>query len=158
VPRSRRLPVDLVASALVPLLGVWTYEFSNLIVLAAQGVSVSFSMAGWIPLGVAGVSQNGLSPLTKVLQIALATGLLVPIWALFSKARLLAAETFLLSAVAIYLASAYWEMLSLLTIIPFAAHESLFVVGTGIVTITMLKKLVNPAGSRPQPRPLPSRL
>jgi hypothetical protein len=148
--------LDLIASALVPLLAVWVYEVSNLVVLVAQGASVSISMTGWIPLGVAGVSQNGLSPLTKVFQIALATGLLVPIWALFSKARLLVAETFLLATLGVYLASAYWEMLSLLTVIPMAAHESLFVVGTGVITIVLLMELAYPLDLGPQPQPLRS--
>jgi hypothetical protein len=101
VPRTRLLSVDLVVSVLVPFLAVWVYEISNLIVMAAQGASVSLSMAGWIPLGVVGVSQGGLSPLTKVLQVVVATSVLVPVWALFSRTRLLVAETFLLSTVGI---------------------------------------------------------
>jgi len=142
----------------VLLLAIWAYEISNLIVLAVQGVSVSLAMAGWIPIGVGGVSQGGVSPLTKVLQIALATGLLVPAWALFSKARLVVAETFVLSTLAIYLASAYWEMLSLLTILPMAVHESLFVAGTGVITIVLLRELPSPLGPGPRPQPLLSHL
>jgi hypothetical protein len=157
VQRFRTLFVDLGVSALVPLLALWGYELSNLIVMAAQGASVSFSLAGWIPLGVAGVSQNGMSPFTKVFQIALATGLLVPFWVVFSKARFSAAQIFLISMVGIYVASAYWEMLSLLTVIPMLAHETLFVAGTGAITLALLKKFASPAAFRQQSQPLGSR-
>jgi hypothetical protein len=125
-------------SALAPLVTVWAYEVSNLIVLVAQGATATLSLAGWIPLGVAAVSQVGLSPLTKLIQIVLATGMLLPIWAVLSRARLFVAKTFILAGVAIYLASAYWETLSLLTMIPMALHESLFIAGTGAIMASLL--------------------
>jgi hypothetical protein len=138
VSRSRSMPVDLIAAALVPFLTIWLYEIANWVVLAVQGARVSLSTVGWLPLGVAGVTSGGLSPLTKVFQIALAVGLLLPLWKLFSKARLWIADAFIISSVGIFLASAYWEMLSILTVLPMAIHTGIFIVGASATVFVLL--------------------
>jgi hypothetical protein len=128
-------------SASVPFLAVWLYEVSNLIVLAGQGYGVSLSMAGWLPLGVAGVSSGGISLLTKGLQIIVAVGLILPLGFVFSRSRLLVAETFVVSTVGIYLASAYWELLSILTVVPVALHTGLFIAGTSVLVVVLLREV-----------------
>jgi hypothetical protein len=138
VSRSKQLASDLAVSALVPFLALWIYEISNLVVLVTQGARVSLSVAGWIPLGVSGVSQGGLSPLTKVLQVVMATGLLLPLGTLFSREKLLIARTIVVSSVGVYLASGYWEILSLLTVVPMAVHTLVFVGGTSALSIILL--------------------
>jgi hypothetical protein len=138
VPRFKTLFVDLAVSASLPLLAVWLYEVSNYIVLAAQGNSVSLSTSGWIPLGVSDVSLGGISPFTKAAQVVVAVGLLLPLGTLMSRARLFLARTMVVSFLAVYLASTYWEMLSLLTFLPMAAHAGFFIAGAGAISIVLL--------------------
>jgi hypothetical protein len=144
VYRSKLLPVDLTVSVLVPFLALWVYEIANLIALAAQGDGVSLSVAGLIPLGVAGVSQGALSPLTKILQVAMATSLILPLGAMFSKKGLIIAETVVLSTVGVYLASSYWEMLSLLTVVPMTLHTGIFIAGTCTLALVLARELDRP--------------
>jgi hypothetical protein len=106
--------------------------------LTLQGYGVSLSMAGWIPLGVSAVTSTGPSPLTKVVQLAVAIGLLLPLKKLFSSARLPLAEALIVSSAGICLASTYWEMLSLLTVLPIAFHIGVFIAGTGASVLVLL--------------------
>jgi hypothetical protein len=138
VSRYRRLVADLIVSAFVPFLAIWLYEMTNWMVLALQGYGVSLSMAGWIPLGVSAVTSSGPSLLTKVAQLAVAIGLLLPLKKLFSSARLPLAEALIVSSVGIYLASTYWEMLSLLAVLPLAIHVGIFIAGTGTSVLVLL--------------------
>ena len=137
-PRSKLLLVDLAVAASMPLLALWVYEITNLAVLAAQGDEVTLSIAGWIPLGVAGVSQGGLLPLTKVLQMGLAAGLILPLRWLFARSGLRVAETFVLSTLGVYLASAYWEVLSLVTTVSMEVHSGIFIAGTAVLAFALL--------------------
>ena len=142
--RLKRLVLDLSVAAVVPLLTVWLYEFSNLAVLAAQGERVSMTVAGWIPLGVGGVSQNALSPFTKLAQVLLATGLLLPLSVLFSKAKLALSKAFVLTMVGAFLASTYWELLSQLSMIPMTVHVSVYLVATATVSFALLRRFMSP--------------
>ena len=142
------MATDMVASASTPLLAVWLYEIANSIVLLVQGCTVTLSTAGLLPLGVAGVSSGGLSPFTKALQVLVAVIFMLPVGVFFSQKRLVIAETFVLSTVGIYLASAYWEMLSVLSGIPMVVHIGLFVAGADALTITLLWTLSSRLGLR----------
>lgn len=95
-----------------------------------QGANVSLTVVGWIPIGVAGVSQGTLSPLTKVVQVMLATAFLSPLLVLFSKTRFPLAKDFTLAMVGVFVASTYWELLSQLTVVPMSVHIGIFLVGT----------------------------
>jgi hypothetical protein len=136
--------VDLAVAAVVPLLTVWLYEFSNLAVLAAEGEQVSMTVEGWIPLGVAGVSVNALSPLTKLAQVLLATGLLIPLTVLVSRARLALARALILAMAGAFLASTYWELLSQLSMIPMAVHVSVYLAATATVSFALLRRFMSP--------------
>jgi hypothetical protein len=144
VLRSKKIAADLVVTALVPLVAVWLYELSNMAVLSAQGASVSLTVAGWVPVGVAGVSSAAPSPLTKMAQILLSTGSLLPLTVLFSKAKLFLARAFLLSTAGAFLASTYWELLSLLTVVPMAVHLGIFLVATASISFALLKGFMGP--------------
>jgi hypothetical protein len=144
VHQHRQVAFDFILSASVPFLALWIYEISNFAVLAAQGSSVSLSMNGLLPLGVAGVSSVGLSPLTKILQVALAIAFILPLGAAFSKQRLFISMASVLSSVGIYLASAYWEMLSLLSTIPMSVHVGVFIAGTSAIAVILLRSLSRP--------------
>ena len=129
----------MAVSASLPLIALWLYEGSNWIAVAAQGNGVSLSMSGWFPLGVSSASPGGLSPLTKALQVLMSTGLLLGAGAIISRARLFFAGSLVVAFVAVYIASAYWEMLSLLASLPLALHEGIFFAGTGVISIALLK-------------------
>jgi hypothetical protein len=139
MPRTKLLIVDLAASTAVLFGAVWIYEISNWISLGLQGYPASISIAGALPLGVVSVSPVGPSPLTKGLQVAIAVGLLLPALIGFARARLLVAEAFVLSTAGVYLASFYWEMLSVLTVLPIAVHTGIFLAGTCSVSILLAR-------------------
>jgi len=142
--RAKSLSADLVASAAVPFVAVWVYEIANWLVLAAQGYVVSFSVTAGLPVGVAVVSAQGVSPLTKVFQVAISVGLLSPLAALFSRKGLFVAEAIVISTLGAYVASSYWELLSVLTVIPVAVHVLVFLAGTGILAAALLHALGQP--------------
>jgi hypothetical protein len=128
--RTKRLLADLVVASFVPFLGIWLYEIGNWFALGIQGYDVSLSTAGWIPLGVSAVTSGMASPLTKGIQVVAAVGALMILRTLLSRSRLMIAEALVLSTMGIFLASVYWEMLSLLTFIPMAIHVGVFLFGT----------------------------
>lgn len=132
--------VDLFITALVPFFAIWLYEISNWIALVEQGYRASLTLAGWLPLGVAGTTTGSLSPLTKVIQVAVAIGILFPLGKLFSKIGLLIAETFILSTVGVYLASLYWESLFMLSVFPMVLHVGIFVAGACILQLLLLRR------------------
>jgi hypothetical protein len=136
--------MELAQVVILPLLAIWLYEVSNMIVLMVQGVGVSLTTAGWVPVGVAGVSQATLSPLTKVAQVLLSAGLLSPLYVLFARARFLVAKSFLLATIAIFVASTYWELLSQIPYVPMTLHVGVFVMGTIAVSFLFLGGLMVP--------------
>jgi len=144
VNRPRLLAVDLLAAGGIPFLGIWLYELSNWIVLAPQGYAVTFSMAGWLPVGVAVVSSGGVSLLTKALQMVIATSLVLPLCFLFSRKGLVVARTLAVSTVGVYIASAYWEMLSALEAQSMALHTFVFVAGVSVMSLAVLKMTEHP--------------
>jgi len=142
--RPRDILLDVIASILVVLLALWVYEIANAIVLVCQGFSVSFNLMGPVPLGVAGSSIESLSPWTKILQVPIAMGLLLPAGVVLSKKELPAAKAFLIASLGIYLASVYWEALSSLSMVPMDIHTCLYLAGTGALTTVLLRKLGPP--------------
>jgi len=145
---SKKLLIEFAVTAVLPFLAVWVYEISNMIALMVEGGQVSLTVAGWIPVGVAGVSQSTLSPLTKGAQILLSIGLLLPLYALFSRSRFRVAKAFLLTFVGTFIASAYWELLSQLTFEPMTVHMGIFVMGTVAISFMLLSELALPRSLR----------
>jgi hypothetical protein len=133
------MPVDLVVSASIPLLTLWLYEASNWVALTGQGYSVSFTMVGLLPLGVAGASTGAILPITKVIQLALAIGPLILGAKLLSRARLRVSEALAISFIGVYVASSYWEMLSLLDVLPMIVHVCVYISGTGLFSVLLLR-------------------
>lgn len=140
----KKLALEIAVVAILPFLAVWLYEISNVIALSIQGENVSLTVAGWIPVGVAGVSQGTLSPVTKVVQVLLSTALLLPLFVLFSRSRFLIAKSFLVTMAGTFIASTYWELLSQLTVVPMAVHIGIFLTGTVAVSFLLLRELMAP--------------
>jgi hypothetical protein len=144
VPSPRRFALDLAAAAAVPFLSVWLYEISNLIILAAEGCTVSITVAGLLPIGVAGVSVGVISPATKILQVAVSLGLILPAAAIFTRTRLFFARASVVLSASVYVASAYWELLSSLSVLSMAAHTEIFVAGTCMLSLAFLWGMARP--------------
>lgn len=71
--------------------------------------------------------------------MALSIGLLVPLRSLFSRFDLRLAVTVTTSMAGVYLASAYWELLSLLNYVSPEVHMTVFVAGTAVTALCLLK-------------------
>lgn len=142
--RSKLLAVDLLVSVGVPFLGLWLYELSNWVVLALQGYAVTFSMAGWLPVGVAAVTSGGVSLVTKAVQVVIASSLILPLCVVFAKKKLMAAKTLAVSTVGVYIASAYWEILSAPGALPMPLHTFVFAAGVSAMSLAMLTMAERP--------------
>ena len=136
--RSKRLAVDLAVSAAVPFLAIWIYEGANWIAVAGQGHSVSLTVSGLLPLGVAAVSSGGISPLTKVFQLVIAVSFLVPFSLIFGRMKLLVSKSLVVSTAGVFIASSYWEMLSTASPTSATLHTIIFVGGAGAMSFITL--------------------
>lgn len=155
--RLRLTLPDAIASALVLFLALWAYEASNVIVLVWQGFDVSLNFLGPLPLGVAGSSMASISPWTKVLQVGIALGMVLPLGVVLSRRKLPAAKAFWIATVGVYLASVYWEMFSSLSMVSMDIHTDIYLVGTGTITLVLLRKLGRPLRLWYEPGHAPTR-
>ena len=136
--RFKRLPIDLVASATVPLLVIWVYEGANWVAMEAQGYPAALTVSGWLPLGVAAVTSGSISPLTKVIQVGIAIAFLVPFGALFGRMGFFVSRTLVVSAAGVFIATFYWEALSSANALPVYLHTVIFVGGAGAMSFATL--------------------
>jgi len=124
---ASRKAVDVCIAAAMVYFAVWIYEISNLIVLSAIGSQASISFVGILPVGVSAVNPDSqLLAIAKPVQVlvcgAIMFGLLYSI-----RSKTLPISTMLASAtLSIYLASSYWEMLSLVGSSSYLIHLSGF--------------------------------
>ncbi|MDA4127877.1 MAG: hypothetical protein OK422_00195 [Thaumarchaeota archaeon] len=125
-PKGRNL-VDALLAAAVVYLSLWVYEVANWLSLTLAGVNASIVMGGWLPAGVLGVSTNSsLLAIAKPLQVFLSLSLAGFGFAVFRKHKLPVTRFVLLCTMSVYLASVYWELLSVLSFIPVTFHEGVF--------------------------------
>ena len=146
---TKRHVADLAASAAVPFIAVWLYEAANWISMTSQGHPATFTVSGLLPLGVAASSAGGISPLTKVLQVALALSFIYPFVPLFGRAQLPVARTLVVSTAGVFVASAYWEMLPAAYALPETVHTVVFLAGASAISFATLWALDNPRRLRP---------
>jgi len=106
--------MDVLVCSLLAYVSVWIYELGNYLVLSASGADVSMAFLGALPIGVSAVTSNPQGMvLAKPLQV-LITGSAMLAVLLFLRSRSLPISTTLASATfSVYLASSYWEILSL---------------------------------------------
>lgn len=117
--------LDVCLSLLFLYLGVWLYELGNYLALLLSGAQVTFVLSGVLPAGVVAVGGSSLPGVAKLLQVAVATGVLAPVYVVLRRS-LSFTPLALLTLMAIYLTSFYWEFLSLVGTLPLALHEGLF--------------------------------
>ena len=126
---SRRVLLDLALAALVLYASFWVYEFGNLSSLALSGARVSLDVSGFLPLGTIATSADhaGLPPiLVKTIQVALSVSPMLLIANLARRGRLVILEGAAICVVSLFVASLYWESLSLLSRISMTEHELLY--------------------------------
>lgn len=119
---SRKV-VDACVGAAIVYLAVWIYEVSNFVVLSAAGTQASMAFVGILPVGVSAVNPDTqLLALAKPLQVLICGA--VMLGALYSvRSKGLPISTLVASAsLSIYLASSYWEMLSLVGSSSYLVH------------------------------------
>jgi hypothetical protein len=110
---SRRAADVCLAAALV-YLAVWIYELSNLAVLSAVSAQASMAVIGILPVGVSGVNPDTqLLAVAKPLQVILCGAVMFGLLYLIRSRGLPISTTLASATLSIYLASSYWEMLSL---------------------------------------------
>jgi hypothetical protein len=106
---------------------VWVYELGNYVTLSAVGAQASFILSGVLPIGVsASVPDDKLLMLAKPAQIALSTLVMVGIFSLVRSKKLEFSSTIAATTISVFLASAYWELLSSLGSISYEAHLLIF--------------------------------
>ena len=111
---TRRAADVGIAGALV-YFAVWIYELSNLVVLSAVGTQASMAFVGILPVGVSAVNPDAqLLAMAKPIQVLLCGAVMFGL--LYSvRSRGLPVSAMMASAtLSIYLASSYWEVLSLM--------------------------------------------
>jgi hypothetical protein len=123
---SRKIVDFCVGSAMV-YLAIWVYELGNFIVLSSVATQASISFLGILPIGVSAVtSDQQLLPLAKPLQVLVCSGIMYMMLRAI-RSRSLPFSTLLATAtLSIYLASAYWEVLSLVGPISYWIHLVIF--------------------------------
>ncbi len=130
-----------VASAVLLLYGaIWIYELSNYAVLAMVGSEVSLSLQGIFPAAVSGVVANGsYLAVAKPFQVLLAMLGLGPVALLLKRHTLPFTEVAVVSCFSVFLASFYWEFLSLIGPLSQTLHMTIFSILIGTIQLTILK-------------------
>jgi len=131
---------DAAASLLALYLSIWLYEVGNWVSLSAEGAKVTFLLSGVLPVGVMGVGAGGTGfPLAKLAQVALcSTATLLAAWVARSKGFRLAGAT-LLGITGMNIASVYWEMLWMMSFIPVAFNEAIYLAMSAAIAWALLR-------------------
>ena len=138
---SRRRLLDISLAAALLYSAVWIYELGNYAALSIFGAQASLVFSGILPIGVsASVPDAGLLILAKPGQIALSTGAMLGVFFAVKSMKLRLASNVAVTTVSIFLASAYWELLSSVAPISYEAHLAIFAMlaigaQTGISTL-----------------------
>lgn len=119
--------VDLLAAGGLLYCASWIYELGNLVTLSLFASQATLVMVGPVPIAVTAVSAGTSVPLlVKPLQVGLTSGAMFALfWAVRAR-KLPISEAVSITMVAIFLASGYWEMLSLLSSLSYGIHLAIF--------------------------------
>jgi hypothetical protein len=124
---SKKQLLDLSVGAALLYVAVWIYELGNLVALSAVGSQASLAFSGILPIGVsASIANANLLMLAKPAQIALSTLAMFGLFSLVRSKKLQISSNVAITVISIYLASAYWELLSSVGAISYEAHLAIF--------------------------------
>jgi hypothetical protein len=119
---------DATISLAVLYLSVLLYEVGNLISLSAMGFHASIIWSGIFPVGVMGDSPFGDgSSVAKLLQVGICVSATLTASKAVRRKGLPLTSVALAGVTGMYIASLYWEVLSLTSFVPMALHEAIYV-------------------------------
>jgi hypothetical protein len=140
---SKKLLLDISICAALLYVGVWIYELGNLVALSAVGSQASLMFSGILPIGVsASIPNTSLLAFAKPAQIALSTLAMLGLFSLVRSMKLQLSSSVTIAVASIYLASAYWELLSSVGSISYEAHLAIFTtlaIGTQVGLSSLFK-------------------
>jgi hypothetical protein len=124
---SRRRILDICIGSTLVYFAICIYELGNFVVLSTVATQASISFVGILPIGVSAVtSDQQLLPLAKPLQVLVCSGLMFMILRAVRSKSLPVSTILATATLSIYLASSYWEVLSLVGPISYEVHMGIF--------------------------------
>jgi hypothetical protein len=124
---SKRQLLDVSAGALLVYLAVWIYELANLASFSMVGSQTSLVFSGVAPVGVSASAPGGnILLFVKPVQIALSTTAMLGAFYLVRSMKLQLCSSLAITTISIYLASAYWELLSSVGSLSYESHVAIF--------------------------------
>jgi hypothetical protein len=123
---SRKI-LDICIGASMVYLAIWIYELGNFIVLSTVATQASIAFVGILPVGVTAVaSDQQVLPFAKPLQVLICSGVMFMMLRTVRSKSLPISTTLATATLSIYLASSYWEVLSLVGPISYDLHMGIF--------------------------------
>ena len=127
--QGSRRAVDVLIAATLVYGAVWIYEASNFIVLSAVGTQASMAFVGILPVGVSAVNPDPqILALAKPLQVLICGAVMVGLVYLVRSKGLPISTTLASATLSIYVASSYWELLSLVGPSSYLVHVGGFTI------------------------------
>jgi len=124
---SRKQLLDVSTSVALLYAAVWVYELANFASLSLLGSQASLVFSGVLPIGVsASVPNTNLLIFAKPAQIAFSTLAMLVLLSLVRSWGLRLSSSVSVTTISIYVASAYWELLSSVGSISYGAHLAIF--------------------------------
>jgi hypothetical protein len=124
---SKRQLLDVSACAFLVYAAVWIYELANFASFSMVGSQTSLVFSTIAPIGVsASVTGGNLLLFVKPVQIALSTMAMLGVFYLVRSMKLRLSSSLAVTMISIYLASAYWELLSSVGSLSYESHVVIF--------------------------------
>ena len=120
----------------------WIYEIANWFSLALAGANPTLTWSGILPVGVIAVAPHSGGFLdAKLFQVGICVGTMLSLWTLANRFRLKLTRVTIAGLTGIFIASLYWEMLSVAAFVPMYVHEVAYAALSYAVTLGLLKVL-----------------
>lgn len=134
-------PLDILLSLMALYFSVWLYEIGNWVSLVVVGANPSLAWSGILPIGVVALSTHSGLLDAKLLQVGISVATIFALWMLTNRRGLPITSLTLAGSMGVYLASVYWEMLSLTSFVPMYIHETTYAVLCFGATFGLLRAL-----------------
>lgn len=124
---SKRRLLDISVCAALLYAAVWIYELANYLSLLMVASQTSLVFSSIVPIGVSGsISGGSMLMLVKPAQIALATVAMLALFWMVRSMKLRLSSSVAMTMISVYLASAYWELLSSIGPLSYEVHLVIF--------------------------------
>ena len=132
--------LDVSASLLCLYLSVWLYELGNWASLTTYGAKATLLWAGFFPAGVAAATSGGAAFTgAKELQVMICVGVTLVAFLMARKRGLSLTSVTLTGTMGIYVASMYWELLSITSFVPMVVHETIYIGLSAFAAVAFLR-------------------